>query len=147
MTGGLIVPKILNQLLTIKARRKNLNLERLWLTIIDTMALISLSELLGSETNLDILAGKTGSLYNVLRELQGLSFTVVNGANADTNIAVSGIVTTDTLLAVLEFTISGGNLNGINNKTSTSSITSAGNIQCTDSTATSRLIVVWYNKA
>lgn len=111
------------------------------------MALISLSELLGSETNLDILAGKTGSIHNLIKELQGLSVTVVNGANANTNIAVSGIVTTDTLLAVLEFTISGGNLNGINNKTSTSSITSAGNIQCTDSTATSRLIVLWYNKA
>lgn len=111
------------------------------------MALISLSELLGSETNLDILAGKTGSLYNVIKELQGLSVTVVNGANANTNMAVSGIVTTDTLLAVLEFTISGGNLTGINDRTSTSSITSAGNIQCTQSTATSRVVVLWYNKA
>lgn len=141
------MPKIPSSLLTIKAGRKNLNPEGLWLTIIDTMALISLSELLGSETNLDILAGKTGSLYNVLRELQGLSVTVVNGAGANTNMAVTGIVTTDTLLAVLEFTISAGNLTGINDRTSTSSITSAGNIQCTQSTSGSRVVVLWYNKA
>lgn len=97
------------------------------------MALISLSELLGS--------------HNVLRELQGLSWAVVNGAGANTNIAVSGITTSDTLAFVAEFTIATGNLTGINDRTSTSSITSAGNIQCTQSTSGSRLIVVWYNKA
>jgi asparagine N-glycosylation enzyme membrane subunit Stt3 len=109
--------------------------------------MISLSELLGSETNLDILAGKTGSLYNVLNELQGLVVTTVAGANANTNIAVTGITTSDTLVGVIEFTVNTGNLTStVNNRLSTTSITSAGNIQCTQSTSGSVLLVLWYDK-
>ena len=70
------------------------------------MALETLAPLKLNEGNLEILAGKAGGLHALIRELRGLSVTVVNGANANTNIAVSGIATTDTLLSVLEFTIS-----------------------------------------
>ena len=111
------------------------------------MALRSLTNLQRWQRNLDCLVDKTPNLYDILLELQGLTVAVVNGANASTNIAVTGITTSDTLKAVLEFTISGGNLTGINDRTAASSITSAGNIQCTASTATSRLIVLWQNQA
>lgn len=110
------------------------------------MALNSLANLIKYQTNLEALKDKDGDLEALFTELQGLTVTVVNGANANTNIAVTNIATTDTLVAVLEFTVATGNLTGITNRTSISSITSAGNIQITSSTATSVLVVVWYNK-
>ena len=110
------------------------------------MALVTLSDLTKYEGNLDILKDKEGSLVNLITELQGLSVNVVTGAASSTSIAVTGIVTTDTLLSVLEFTISGGNLTGINDRTSASTIDSAGNIKVAANTSSNRLIVLWRNK-
>jgi hypothetical protein len=109
--------------------------------------MLSLAELQATETNLDILARKPGSLFNLITELRGLKITLVAGADADTNIAVAGIALVDTLLSVLEFTVADGNLDTIVDQTANCAITSAGNIRCTNSTATSQLIVVWYDQA
>lgn len=107
----------------------------------------SLDQLRSRENNIELLAGSPTGLHAILTELQGLKFAVANGANADTNIAVSGITTSDSLVTVLEFTKSTGNLTGINDKKATCSITSAGNIQCTDSTSGSVLLIVWYDQS
>ena|ERR1044072_8472824 len=113
-----------------------------------SMALVTLSDLKQLQNNLNILDDKDGSLYNILKELQGLKINVVAGAGANTNIAVTGIVTTDTLLAVLQFEPDDGTSSTmITNRTGTTSITSAGNIQCTVSTASKQLLVVWYDKS
>jgi len=70
----------------------------------------------------------------------GLQFSLVNGAGASTNIAITNIATEDTLLLVLEFAQTS---NDPTDRTSASSITSAGNIQCTTATDNDKLLVVW----
>lgn len=109
-----------------------------------SMSLVSLTNLTKKQRNLDCLAGYDGDLVDILTELQGLSFAVGTGAGADTNIAVTGITTSDTLAFVLEVT---ADTAALTDRTATSSITSAGNIQCTASTAGNQLIIVWYNKS
>lgn len=109
-----------------------------------TMALYSTSELIELESNLDLLFSRTNKLSNLITELQGLTFSLGTGANANTNIAITGIVTTDTLCAVFEIPAATTTLV---NRTSTSSITSDGNIQCTQSTAGNQILAVWFNKA
>lgn len=112
------------------------------------MALESLDNL---KNALDIqeIKDKKGSLYDLIKELQGLKITVVAGAAADTNIAISGIKTEDTLLAVLEIqpptAASGDTIKG--DRTSEASITSDGNIQLTTTDTTgNQLLVVWWDK-
>lgn len=76
-----------------------------------------------------------------------LMFTVVAGAAADTDIAISGITLRDGLVAVLEFqpptAASGDGL--VADRVGEAAITSDGNIQL-DTTATTgnQLLVVWY---
>lgn len=113
---------------------------------ISAMALVTLTDLTAKENNLDILKGNTGSLLNLITELQGLSVDVVTGAASSTSIAVSGMVTTDTLLSVLEFTISGGNVTGLNDRTGVTTIHSAGNIRVAANTTDSRIVVLWHDK-
>jgi len=81
----------------------------------------------------------------VQNELNTKAFQVatVAGAGADTNIAVSGITVNDKLLAVIEIATSTGIPT---DRTGTTSITSAGNIQCTVSTSSDKLIVLWLKK-
>lgn len=112
------------------------------------MAKVSLSELAAKERNLDVLpAGlAVGGLLGILTELQGLSFTVVNGTTSATNIAVAGIATEDTIIFVLRFPAAYAIAN-ISDLTSEASITSAGNIQLsTTNTTGERLVVFWLNK-
>ena len=77
-----------------------------------------------------------------------LKFTVVNGAATNTNIALSGIATTDKIVGVvkLDFTLTEGTPNTrtweASDLTSETSITSAGNIQLTTTTTTGEVLVV-----
>lgn len=90
----------------------------------------------------------TNGLFAILTELQGLKFAVVTGANANTDITVTGIATEDTLVAVVG--IDGDNAtlaSTVVDRKAATSITAANTIQCTASTAAERLLVVWYDKA
>lgn len=73
-----------------------------------------------------------------------LKMEIVTGANANTNIAVAGITTEDQLVAVIEHDATSALPT---DRTSTTSITSNGNIQCTVSTATDKLVVWWIDKS
>lgn len=86
-----------------------------------------------------------GDLKRLARNRAGrdpeLCFTVVAGAGANTNIAVSGAkVGRDQLVSVLEIPTSAS----IVDRTAATSITSDGNIQCTSSTSGNQVLVVWY---
>lgn len=70
---------------------------------------------------------------------------VVAGANANTNITVTGIKLGDTIVSVFEFqppTAGSGNTIAAD-RTSTTSITAANTIQCTQSTASNQLQITW----
>jgi len=71
-----------------------------------------------------------------------LNFAVVAGALASTNIAVTGITTDDTIIACQE---SAQTSSAPTNRTSTTSITSNGYIQCTDATDNDKLLVLWHD--
>lgn len=109
-----------------------------------TMALYSTSDLIALESNLDLLFSRENKLSNIITELQGLTVSLGTGAGANTNIAITNIATTDTLLGVFEIPAATTTLV---DRTATSSITSAGNIQCTQSTSGNQVMVFWYNKA
>lgn len=94
-------------------------------------------------------------LVAAIKELQRLSFSVVAGNTATTNIAVTGIATEDTIVAVLRADVAadtgtsatGNKVQALSAVTSEASITSAGNIQLsTTDTTGDTLIVVWFNK-
>jgi hypothetical protein len=84
-------------------------------------------------------------------ELQRLKITVVAGAGANTNIAVAGIATTDTLLAVhRHIDPAATSTAAVVDHTAQASITSAGNVQvsvATNTNAGDRLVIYWYDKA
>lgn len=87
-------------------------------------------------------------MRSAIYELQRLKFTVVAGAGAATNIAVAGIATEDTLVAVirLDRDATAANIN-MSNLIAEASITSAGNIQnSTTVTTGDALMVVWFDK-
>lgn len=77
---------------------------------------------------------------------------VVAGAGANTNIAVAGIETEDTLLEVIELTGPGeaGGVASVNDRTAQATIFSSGNIRvsvATNTTADRRLIVRYFDKS
>ena len=81
---------------------------------------------------------------------QVLKFTVVNGAAANSNIAITGIATADKIVGVakLDFTLTEGTPNtrawDASDLTSEASVTSAGNIQLdTTDTTGEVLLVLW----
>lgn len=87
-----------------------------------------------------------GSLRRLARNAAGrspeLCFSVVAGAGANTNIAISGIKAgRDQLVSVLEIPASTTTLV---DRTAATSITSDGNIQCTSSTSGNGVLVVYY---
>jgi len=83
------------------------------------------------------MAGMTKSVDGIC-----IKFAKVAGASADTNIAISGIATEDVLISVIEFA------SGVpTDRTSTTSITSAGNIQCTVDTSSDHLIVHYLDRS
>lgn len=102
-------------------------------------------------------------LKAVLDELQaiaggateGLNVVVVAGATAATNIAVTGIKTTDKLVGVVEAVIgldtgtsaAGNKVSDVQDRLSIAAITSNGNIQLTGVDTTGhKLIVTWLDR-
>lgn len=79
-----------------------------------------------------------GTLANVLKELQSRRDVVLNGAAANTNIAVAGIKTTDTIVSAIAY-----NAGVPEDILSTMSITSAGNVQ-SNAVQTGKKIVMSY---
>ena len=78
---------------------------------------------------------------HAIAELQSKKISVVAGAAADTDIAVTGIEVGDALGSVIEFA------SGVpTDRTATTSVTSAGNIQCSEITTGDVLLVEWYDK-
>ena len=67
----------------------------------------------------------------------------VAGANADTDIAIAGIKTTDQLIFVWELATS---TNDPTDETANASITSDGNIQITNTTAGDVVLVLWMSQ-
>lgn len=87
-------------------------------------------------------------------DLASLAITIVDGDTADTNIPVTGITTSDSLVSVIEVVIAadtgtdatGDKVTGLTDRTSEADITSAGNIQLdTTDTTGSQLVVFWLN--
>jgi hypothetical protein len=71
-----------------------------------------------------------------------IKVNVLAGTTASTNIAVTGISTEDTIIACLEFATAAA-IATLTDRTSTTSITSAGNIQCTVDTTSDALLLIW----
>ena len=78
---------------------------------------------------------------------QTLTVAVVAGAAADTNIAITGIETEDSLVSVLRLNKDATAANiDITDVTAEADITSAGNIQLTDTVTTGDTLIVHYYK-
>jgi len=73
-----------------------------------------------------------------------IKVAVVTGATAATNIAVTGIATEDTLISVIEHNATSALPT---DRTATTSITSAGNIQCSATTSADSLVVLWLDNS
>jgi hypothetical protein len=73
-----------------------------------------------------------------------LKFDLVTGAAGDTNMAVTGIKTTDEIVRCLEFATS---TNDPTDRTATTSITSDGNIQCSVATTNDKLDLIWIDRS
>lgn len=83
----------------------------------------------------------TAAQDHAIRELQAKTVTVVDGAAVDTNIAIAGITTKDTLGSVLRFVTD----TPTSNLVGEASITSDGNIQLSATNTTgNKLVVEWY---
>lgn len=79
----------------------------------------------------------------VINELQGLTVTVAPGALPVTNIPITGINVTDTLLSVIASPATGIPVD----RTAQVTITSAGNIQLSTTDTTGQaLTVMWFDK-
>ena len=77
------------------------------------------------------------------RSFRALNFVVVDGAAVDTNIAISGLMTTDTIVTAIA--VNGDNTDNLSDEVS---ITSAGNIQFgTTATTGRKIMVVYFDKA
>lgn len=68
---------------------------------------------------------------------------LVSGASADTDIAIAGILTTDTIVGVLELVGAGVDVTDATDRTATTSITSDGNIQVSVATTGDKLWVLY----
>lgn len=73
-----------------------------------------------------------------------IKVNVLAGASASTNIAVTGIATEDTIIGCFEFATAAA-IATLTDRTATTSITSAGNIQCTDDTSSDALLLIWHD--
>lgn len=82
-----------------------------------------------------------GKLADAIKELQNLQEVVVDGAAANTNIAVAGIETTDTIISAIGF--NGGVPAAL---LADASIPSNGNIQFSSATTGSKVVVQYLTK-
>lgn len=88
----------------------------------------------------------TPGLLAAVRELQGLTFNLLDGAAADTNIAVTDIATDDTVVFCIHISTKAA-IATMADITSEVVILSAGNIQLTTTSTTSdQLLLIWFNK-
>jgi len=88
-------------------------------------------------------------LSQALVELQNLTFSVVAGAAADADIALTGFTYgTDTIKSVLHFNVTAGDIDVLTDKTSEVQAGSvAGAFQLsTTATTGDTLLVIWFNK-
>lgn len=90
-----------------------------------------------------------GTLKSILTELQGLSFALVNGAAADTDITLTGIATEDTIAFILGLDPDNETAaEQVLDFTADFAITAADTIKAaTQATTGYDLVVVWYNKS
>lgn len=79
----------------------------------------------------------------LVKQLARLTTVVVAGAGANTNIPIAGIATGDVLVSVIEVPASAA----LVDRKSATSITSAGNIQCTQATTGNQLLVTYFDIA
>lgn len=79
-------------------------------------------------------------IISAITELQGLRFSVVTGAGAATPIALTGILTTDTIVAAIMSAA------GVLSNRVDFSIPSNGNVQFAGATSGNTVLVVWFNK-
>ena len=86
---------------------------------------------------------KQEEVLDAAKQLQGLKQVVVAGAGANTNIAIAGIAVADKLVGVVEHPDNGA----VVDRTSTTTITTAGNIQCSVSTTGNKLVVTYFDVA
>jgi hypothetical protein len=79
---------------------------------------------------------------HAIAELQSKKIEILDGAGADTDIAITGIAVGDTIGSAIEYVA------GVptTDRTATTAVTSAGNIQCSAATTGNVLLVEWYNK-
>jgi len=112
------------------------------------MALVATTKLKNALDLQQMKAGGTG-VFELIREIQGLKVNVLAGAAVDTNIAVTGIATTDTILTCLQVEPDDGTASTmLTDRTAETTVTSAGNIQLgTTDTTGKQLLFVWYDKA
>ena len=89
----------------------------------------------------DVSAGGRGGMANQSSTAHCLVSEVVAGANANTNIAVTNIATADRVVLALQTVAADANI--VADRTSTTSCTSAGNIQCMAATTSGALWVLW----
>lgn len=80
-----------------------------------------------------------GTLKGILGELRGLTTAIVDGAAANTNIAISGLKVDDHVQSVVQYT------SGVPSFLSPSAQT-AGNLQFASVTTGNKLVVTFYKK-
>lgn len=90
--------------------------------------------------NLEGLPDKAAQTLGAM-VLGALKVKVVTGAGANTNIAVTGIATEDTVVAAILFTA------GVPSECAAVTIASAGNIKTSTDTSTKPVLVVWLDKS
>lgn len=101
----------------------------------------------GEAINLRQMKGRLGgtTIEDILKELQGLKFFVVTGQDVNTNMAVTGITTADTILATIA--IDGDAVLASSVIQPVCTITTNGNIQCAATDLRNyRVVVVWWDK-
>lgn len=103
-------------------------------------------------TDLDVAFGWDSNesgfsdLKSVIQELQGVQLTVVSGeSTAGEGMTVSGIATTDTILAAWE--ISSGTAVPVN-RTASTQISAASTVTCNEAmAANTNFFVLWFDKS
>lgn len=90
-----------------------------------------------------------GGLKSILTEIQGLTFSTLEGTTKETDISVPNIATEDTVLYALALDPDNATASSqVLDVTSEVSITEAGKIQLSTTNTTGySLVLVWYNKS
>ena len=73
-----------------------------------------------------------------------IKVNVLAGAAANTNIAVPGITTDDTIIACLDFATAAA-ISTLTDRSATTTIYSNGNIRCSDTTTGNALLLIWHD--